>query len=223
MSNLPPLTILEEFLLLALDERGGDFWPLARSVFDCGTACAVVMDLMRLGRVDCDLRHLFVVSTEPTNDDILDPVLRALALEPVNRATRAVVDELCFLSDEGEAFRERAVQRLIERGILKREERKILWVFGTRRYPVMNGAEVREVKLRMLLAILSHEIPEPHDIMLVALADACGLFAHLLSANEWAHAMPRIAQVARMDLLGRAVTEAITRVEASVAMASGLS
>ena len=218
----PPLTILEEFVLLALDDQAGDFWPLARSAFDCGTACAVIMDLMRLRRVDCDLHHLFVVSVEPTGDDILDPILRALALEPVQQATRAILDELRFLSGEGEAFRERALQRLVERGILKREDRKILWVFGTRHYPVNQDKPIREVKLRILNVILGDDIPEAHDIMLVALAEACGLFHHILSAHEVEQAAPRIAQVARMDLLGHAVAETIAEVEASIAMASGL-
>lgn len=221
MPKLPPLTILEEFLLLALDDQARDFWPMPRSVFDCGTACAVLMDLMRLHRVDCDMRSLFVITAEPTGDDILDPVLQALALEPV-LATRAIADELRFLSDEGEVMRERALQRLVERSILKREERKMFWVFGVRRYPLIHDKEMREVKLRILGVILGDDVPEPHDIMLVALAEACGLFRHILSTHELAHAAPRIAQVARMDFLGRAASAVITEIEASIALASGL-
>jgi hypothetical protein len=221
MSHFPPLTVLEEFLLLALDDQAGDFWPLPRSVFDCGTACAVLMDLMKQGRVDCDLRNLFVVTALPVEDDILDPVLRALALEPV-LATRSITDELRFLADEGEALRERALQRLVDRGILKREDRKILWVFGTRRYPILQDKELREAKLRVLNVVMGDEIPDPHDIMLVALVEACGLFRHILTAPELTKAAPRIAQVARLDFLGRAVSAAIAEVEAAIAMASGL-
>jgi Golgi phosphoprotein 3 len=221
MPDFPPLTILEEFLLLAFDDAASEFWPMARSAFDCATAGAALMDLSRLSRVDCDLRNLFVVSAAPTGDDILDPVLRALALEPV-LASRSIIDELRFLSDEGEALRERALHRLVERGILKREERKFLWVFSARRYPMLHDKEVREVKLRILGVVLGDDIPEPQDVMLVSLAEACGLFGHILSAHELAHAAPRIAQVARMDIIGRAVGHAVAEVEAAIAMASGI-
>jgi hypothetical protein len=221
MSSLPRLTILEEFLLLALDDQAGAFWPLPRSVFDYGTACAILMDLMLQGRVDCDMRRLLITATEPTGDDILDPVLQALALEPT-QGTRALPDELRFLADEGEGLRERAVLRLIERGILKREQRKIFWVFGARRYPILDDQEIREVKLRILGAILGPDTPELHDIMLVALAHACGLFQNMLSVHELAHTLPRIEQVAQMDLLGHALAAAIAEVEGSIAMASGL-
>jgi hypothetical protein len=105
------------------------------------------------------------------------------------------------------------------REIIKREDRKILWVFGARRYPIIHGKETREAKLRILNVILGDDIPEAHDIMLVALADACGLFRHMLSEQEWAKALPRIGQVARMDLLGRALGQAIANAEASVALA----
>src|ERR1700755_3391327 len=108
MQHFPPLTILEEFLLLALDDRAGEFWPLSRSAFDCATACAVLMDLMRLRRIDCDLQHMTVTSTKPVDDDRLDPVLRALAFDPL-QATRSITDELRNLSEQGEALREKAI------------------------------------------------------------------------------------------------------------------
>jgi len=220
--SLPTLTILEEFLLLALDDITGAFWPLSRSAFDNATAGAVIMDLMRLRRVDCDLHRLFVVNTLPTDDDILDPVLQALALEPVV-GTRSIIDEVRFLGEEGEAFRERALQRLIERGMIKREDRKILWVFGERCYPVdSDNPTLREVKARILEAITGTTIPDIDTIMLVSLAEGCGLFTHVLNRPDLANAAPRIAAIGRMDLVGRAVATSITELETAIAMSSGL-
>ena len=50
--------------------------------------------------------------------------------------------------------------------------------------------------------------------MLVALANACGLFRHILSDHELAAVRPaRIEVVARMDLIGQAVAKAVAEVE----------
>jgi hypothetical protein len=125
------------------------------------------------------------------------------------------------LTDEGTALREKALRRLEARGIIRREDKKILWMFGTRRYPILHDKEIREVKLRILGVILSDDIPEPHDVMLTALAESCGLFRHILSAHELVLAAPRISQVARLDLIGQAVAKGITDIEGSIAMASG--
>lgn len=221
MQNLPPLTILEEFLLLALDDEAGLFWPVPRSAFDCATAAAVLMDLMRLKRVDCDLKHILVTNADPLGDDILDPVLQALALDPV-QSSRAILDEFSFLSEEAEALRDRAVRRLVERGILREEERKFLWIFGERRYPVVNDLDVRRVKLCVINAVKNNAIPDPHDVCLVSLAKVCDLFQTLLNPRELTQSYARMVQVAGFDVLGRAAAEAVAEVETSVAMVSGL-
>lgn len=215
-----PLTLLEEFLLLALNDEDGQLYGFARSTLDCASVGAVLMDLTLRHRLDNDLKDLFIVDTVPTGDNILDPVLQTMALAPVLEP-HPITYWLRQLMDEGEALREKALQRLVALGILKREDKKILWVFGTRRYPTAHDKELREVKLRILGVILKDDIPAPHDMMLTALAQACGLFRHILSGQELNAATPRIELVARMDLIGQAVAKAVTEIEAAIGMASG--
>src|SRR6202012_4245026 len=124
------------------------------------------------------------------------------------------------IAEEGEALREKTLRRLEQRGILKRGDKKILWGFGTRRYPVLQGQEIRDVKLRIFGVILRDDIPPPHDMMLTALAHACRLFQHILSSHELAAATPRIELVSRMDLIGQAVAKTVIEIEAAIAMAS---
>lgn len=220
---IPPmlrLTLLEEFLLLALDDQTGQLHPLARSTLDCAAAGAVLMDLTLRNRIDNDLRDMFVVDATPTGDDLLDPVLQLMSLAPV-LTPHPIAYWLRQMADEGEALREKALRRLEKRGIISRQDKKILWVFGSRRYPLIEDKEVREVKLRILGVVLGEEIPSPHDVMLTGLAESCGLFRYILSAHEAEAASARIAQVARMDLIGQAVAKGVTEIEAAIAMASG--
>ena len=76
-----------------------------------------------------------------------------------------------------------ALQRLIERGVLRREENRVLWVFGTRRYPMVENHEQQEVKLRIAALLMSDEIPDARDIVIVGLAEACGLLEHIFSKD----------------------------------------
>ena len=177
-SDLPPISLLEEFLLLAIDDDAGQFYSLSRSALDCATIGAILMDLSLRCRIDNDLKAMFVTDTMPTGDDILDSVLRTMALAPV-LSPLPITHWLRQLVEEGTALRERGLRRLEARGIIRREDKKILWVFGTRRYPLINDREIREVKLRIMGVILKDDIPEAHDMMLTALAQTCGLFSHL--------------------------------------------
>ena len=82
-------------------------------------------------------------------------------------------------------------------------------VFGARRYPLIDGEAQREVKLRILDVLLGDDLPDERDIVIICLADACGLFGALLNESELQQALPRFEQVRKMDLIGRAVTAAV--------------
>ncbi|MDE1900360.1 MAG: GPP34 family phosphoprotein [Alphaproteobacteria bacterium] len=219
--TLPPLTLLEEFLLLAIDDQTGQMHPLPASVLDCACAGAVLMDLTLRNRVDNDLRDMFVTDATPTGDDILDPALQLMALAPV-LTPHPIAYWLRQVADEGAALQEKALRRLEQRGIIRRQNRTIFWVFGARRYPLVEDKEMREVKLRILGAVLGDDVPAPRDVMMTGLAQACGLFRYILSANELTSATPRIAQISRMDLIGQAVANGVGDIGAAIASASGL-
>ena len=81
---------------------------------------------------------------------------------------------------------------------LRREDDRFLWVFQTRRYPVIDDQPVQEVKLRIMGVLFSDEIPDARDIVIISLSDACGIFRGLLSSRELRGAAPRIEQVGKM-------------------------
>ena len=118
----------------------------------------------------------------------------------------------------GIELREKTLNRLVERGILENQDDRFLWVFRSRRYPSVDGTAEREVKLRILNVLFSDEIPDPRDQMIICLADACGIFPRLLSRQEHARAVDRIAQVSQLDLIGQAMSQAIRDIQVSVAV-----
>ena len=92
-------------------------------------------------------------------------------------------------------------------------------MFHERRYPIIDNKTVREVKLRIMGVLFSDEIPDARDIVIISLADACGIFGGILSGRELAGAAQRIAQVRKMDLIGREVSKAVQDIELSLATA----
>ena len=123
--------------------------------------------------------------------------------------------------ESADAIRAEGLNRLVDGGILERQEERFLWVFRTRRYPTVDGTAEREVKLRLMGVLFSNEIPDPRDVMLICLVDACGIFDEILSRNELERASDRIAQVRQMDLIGQAMAQAIRDIEVSIAVSIG--
>ena len=54
--------------------------------------------------------------------------------------------------------------------------------------------------------------------MTICLADACGIFRKILSKRQADQAIERIAQVRKLDLIGRTMTQAIRDIEVTLAM-----
>ena len=194
-----PISLIEEFLLLALEDQGGEFSRIPETSLSCGLAGAALMDLAIRGRIDSDLHHVWVVDPTPTDSAMLNEVLAEIAAEPGRLHPR---EWIARLMPRAVRLRGEAIQRLCERGVLRQEDHAWLWVLQARRYPVERGEERLEGKRRILALLFNHEIPDPQDVALVALADACGVFERILDRGTLEEAGPRIRQLRRMDLIG---------------------
>jgi hypothetical protein len=57
------------------------------------------------------------------------------------------------------------------------------------------------------------EIPEPRDVMLVGLANSCGLFDEMFSAGELLRVRARIDALRKLDLIGQVISRNIREIE----------
>lgn len=219
MTASPPLSLLEEFLLLALNERTGQFYPVDPQALDRATAGAILMDLSLRKRIDNDLRDMFTVDPTPTGDDILDPVLLVMSQAPV-LTPHSNIYWLKNLAAEAEIFRKRALSRLEKRELLRQPSPGFFWMFGLSSPPVVDEIKVRAVKSDLLAVIYSNEIPPPRGVMLTGLANACGLFPHILNEAETQDAAQRIADVSRQEVVCQLIGKDLVEEEQPLAAAS---
>ena len=211
------LSFTEEIVLLLLDDATGAFVELPDSVFGVVVAGAALMDLAIRNRIDTDLEQLMVVDRTALDDDILDDALRRLG---VPAGDLNIVQALYDIAPQFAAYRTRALNRLVAQGILREDNGRHLWVFRTRRYPVIDDAEQREVRARLRQILLTEEIPGPRDIALICLIHACGLLRLVLDEREAAAATARIEQLRKMDLIGQAVAKSAAECHAIINFAA---
>ncbi|HAS82773.1 MAG TPA: hypothetical protein DCS43_08910 [Verrucomicrobia bacterium] len=209
-----PLSFAEELYLLALDDAEGVTKPMPPFALDYAMAGALLMELALDGRIDTDLRVLKVTSSEPTKDPLLNDVLRDVQAQP---KPQPVAFWLKHFADESKRIEERVLAGLVAKGVLKQENRRVLWVFAVRRYPIIDDREVKEVRTRLRELITSDEIPEPRDVVLLSLAKACRLLEDMFSPDEYDAMRPRITALTRLDLIGQEMVDAIGDIERAMA------
>ena len=108
------------------------------------------------------------------------------------------------------------MDRLVQRGIIKREEKRFLWVIPGRRYPMVNNQEEQEVRKRIQSVIAEGEVPGQRDVVLISLSSACQLLRSVFSDADLLKYSARIAEVSKMDLIGRAVSKSVAEVQEAV-------
>ena len=215
------LTMPEEIMLLLLDDRTGRPVGLPPPAADFAIAGAVLMELSLQERIDTDLERLTVVSIRSTGDAVLDDTLGRIGKAPERHDSRFWIGEL---GARGDALREILLARLVNHGVLRPEEGRFLWVFPDRRYPkaAEGASEVKEVRTRLRDIILSNDIPEARDALLIGLCRATGLVPLLLTPPELEETVTRVDQIADLEELNRALAEVIRQLQASMVAFTGL-
>ena len=212
------LRFAEELLVLVLDEGHGELAPgLSERSLALVLAGAVLMDLALEDRIDTDLDRLMLVDATPLDDEILDPALAEIAAAEKTHDTSYWLNRTAA---GGRRIRNAALARLAERGILKSEAHGLLAldpsVSRTRRYPIADGHWVEETRLRIMRLLFSDDIPDPRDVAIIALANACGVFRAILSPEEYAQVRGRIDVLQRLDLIARTMGQAVRELDVAV-------
>jgi hypothetical protein len=208
------LRFAEEILLLALDEKTGRLHPLPERALEFALAGAVLMELAFLGRLDTDATQLMVLDTSSTGDVVLDEALKAL---PKTEPNLTIQKALARVALKAELLQKMLFDSLVRKGVLAKHEQKFLWMLSERRYPVVDNREEREVRGRIRDVVLSPEmIPDPRDVVLIGLMDACDLSHVVFLPEELEKASDRIKQISRMDFIVQAIAKDIGEIQQAI-------
>ncbi len=205
------LSFAEEIYLLALDDVTGKISNYSDQVsLSYALIGAVLCELSFLKKIDTDAEKLYVINKEPTGKPVLDSILEIIS---ENEAQMPVSYWLKVLLSNASATEDMVLDQLIKKGILKKVDEKIFWVFHTRRYPIINDKEIRNVEERIKHIVLNEsDFPDQREAVLVSLIQASNLFESILSPKELKRAEKRIQSLAKIDQVGREVVSMITEI-----------
>ncbi len=207
-------------MLLLLDDDSGR--PLVDGmVLDLALAGAVLVELVMSGRVssagpadDAKKGRLLVRDTSPIDDPILDQALDRLDAKDPVKAQRAV--ELLT-----KGLRPAVLERLTDRGLVRREEHKVLGIFPRKSWPAAAAEHEKGVRARLSKALVGGQAPDVHTGSLISLLDAVDAL-HKVVTDDRKQLKARAAEIGTSAWAGGAVKEAVEAVQAAVMMAAVL-
>ena len=200
------LNCAEELILLSIDDQTNSFYRITNINFNVALIGARLMDLALRKRIDVDLEGIYVLSTEPTGDKFLDAILENLIETEAGNQPAVLVGQL--YNSMGH-LKDKLLQDLEEKGIIKVNQCKVLWLFKKRRYPIIDQKEEEEVLSRIRKTVLTDVDPEPRDLALIALLNICNLMDKIFTNDELEQRSERLEQLKKLDLISPAVKRII--------------
>jgi Golgi phosphoprotein 3 len=161
------LSIAEGLYLIALDDEEGRLLSSAEKTYIYGLMSAALLELYILKKVSLDNGQVQVLDTVGTGNGVLDKVLNKV------RSGLSFVDQLESLKHDLKDIREDMDSLLMNRGILKREETKLLWIPLSERMGNANYAFEQEIRNGLQAIVLKGAKPPQSFIILLSLIYDC--------------------------------------------------
>ncbi|MFB8230001.1 GPP34 family phosphoprotein [Cellulosimicrobium sp. NPDC055967] len=177
------MLILEDYLLLTLDDVTG------KAVVDASyreqvAAGALLVELALLGRADLAgdgdggrIGRIVVRDASPTGNTLLDEALTVVRSRE-GSTPKGLVAPLAKLRPAS-----RAIASLAERGVLRREEGRVLGIFPTTRWPAADTRHEEGVRAGLWRVLVDGGAPDLRTAALVAILAATGQAGRVLAAG----------------------------------------
>jgi len=216
------MLIAEDFLLLVTDDETGRLSTTGTQT-DVALGGALLVELTLSGHVglaDAGERvregGLVVRDNAPTGDLLLDEALSQVAGKEGKKPESVVV----ML---GKGTRARLYDRLVERGLVRTEEGRILGLFPRHRWPATDGGHEADVRDMLVTSLRTGVAADARTGALISLLLALGTVHKVVDPDSLGLSRreldSRAQQIAESEWAGSAVRSAIRALNAAITAA----
>lgn len=206
------LTLPEQLLLISLHDEKGIILSTASISIRYGLAGAVIMELALREKLEIRDKKLFLINDSYTGDNVLDEAMSQIKIVDKAKNAGYWINKLSSKIK----IQELLLIRLVEKGILKLEEHKVLWIFDSPHYPMQDSGEESEIREKIRRIVLQKDIADTRIAVLIGLVNACRLTNEIFSKDERKEAKTRIKEIIENDIIAKSVADTVVAIEAAL-------
>ncbi|NIJ13292.1 hypothetical protein FHU38_003636 [Saccharomonospora amisosensis] len=210
------MLIAEDLLLLLFDDKAGK--PVdGVSNLDYSMAGAVLIELAMLGRIDVTTDaddgksgRLVIRDSTPTGEATLDESLATLS----KLEGKKPKDVIGPLTKGG--LSQRLLDGLVQRGILRREQGRVLGLFPTTRWPAQDSRHEQRTRAELNRVLVDGQQPNERTTALVALLAGMGVTKQVVGGRDPRLVERRATEIAEGNWAGDALRRAVEEITSAV-------
>ncbi|MEO1435669.1 MAG: GPP34 family phosphoprotein, partial [Bacteroidota bacterium] len=177
-----------------------------------GVISAALMDEVLTHRLHVNDGQLELIETP---EDATDRILhKALTENPKAKELKKTITEL---ADTGGEIKEKILQQLIDKNILRKEEGKVLWVFNTKKWQTENPMPEIRLKARLRHILIDGKTPTAKELMILQITEACGIIKAIFpNSKERRTASERLKTLKTDDPVTEELSKSIQKAIAAI-------
>ena len=205
------LTLPEELILMLLNEESGYFHQVPGWDLHCAVIGAALAELSMIGRIDTDRDTLILLDGTEVGDPELDPILKEIVEETEQHDAQYWIERL---APRAESIIDSTLYRLVRMGILEHHDGEFWTLSQSFSRNSMNigdgdGSAAMFISSRIRDVLFNDVIPYPREVVIICLLKTCDVLRFIFQLDDEVEA--RIEAISKIDLIGRAITNAVTQ------------
>jgi golgi phosphoprotein 3 len=210
------LNLIEEFLLIALDDDKGQFVTDSTHLY-MGFSGAILLEMALREKISIVNDKVILVNDAYEKEMVINKTIDLIKASDKNRKVKYWVNKI---ADNASQMKDDTLNGLMRKGILGKEDSKILWIIPNTKYPTQNATPENKVRQRLHDVMLEGEKANPHDVMLLSLIDVSELTREAFRDKEEYKIVKKKIKAISQDIeISQAVNNTIREIQAAVMVA----
>jgi hypothetical protein len=216
-SSTVSLTLPEQVLLVALKDESGTLESKA-SYWRQVLAGAVLAELIVSERIELgERKRVNLLNSEPTNNPLSDHWLSAIQARENPKTMNQWISKISGMSK----LLHQLANQLCEKGVLKLEESKVLFVFNRKTYPTVNPEPEQTMVQQLSNAIFeANDDIDVRTMLLISLLHPAGMLGIYFENKALRPQKDRINQIIQGEAVGQSTAAAIQAVQTAIIVAA---
>ncbi len=191
-----PLSLSEKLVLLATDIQKGNVVSNAGISLNYCIAGAVLFEMMESGLIRTRDERVIEWPGELTGNALYDIGLKKMKHVDKAKTLRYWIELFSSVSDH---MRTLILEQLVDKGVLEKQDKVLLWVFHVDRFPEKDAEPEHHIRERLKAIVEGRIIPDQEDLVLLSIVKSSDLISVAFPKELRKEAKKKIEELTHED------------------------